>query len=143
MNLIHGVIMQKRSTWRVWVLLIDLTSFSCFRMECMLKAEVTIMVIPWRIFSQNKKGWGRDFEWLLWWTIVKLEMICVGKKNNVRLTLVYVVKGLLHMFNCKRRKWEMNCLFFVVLIILNKDINVCSMEKKAEKFQGNEFLYFD
>jgi len=37
----------------------------------------------------------------------------------------------------------MNCLFFVVLIILNKDINVCSMEKKAEKFQGNEFLYFD
>ena len=46
MNLIHDVVMQK-STWRVWVLLIDLTCFSCFGMECMLKVEVTVMVISW------------------------------------------------------------------------------------------------
>jgi len=36
----------------------------------------------------------------------------------------------------------MNGLFFVVLIILSKDINVCSVENKGEKFQWNEFFFF-
>jgi hypothetical protein len=43
------------------------------------------------------------------------------------------------MFNCKRRKWEMNGLFFVVLIILNKDINVCSVEIKGRNSKGMSF----
>jgi len=46
---------------------------------------------------------------------------------------------MLHMFNCKRRKWEMNGLFFVVLIILNKDINICSVKIKGRNSKGMSF----
>ena len=58
---------------------------------------------------------------------VKLEMIYVGRKTLVRLALVYVFKICCICLNVKEVKNEWFIFFCLCLIILNNNINACSV----------------